>query len=92
MYTNSLGFRDSSCELYPPNNHKRILLLGIRIPRGVGVAFENTFAGILDKKERKKALRSQCIGRNYSPQIHYLKARWLFRKKHLKVKEVWVIY
>lgn len=92
MYTNSLGFRDSSCRTVPlQTNHKRILLLGDSHTEGVGVAFENTFAGILGQEGKKKGIEVlNASAVSYSPKIHYLKARWLFRKKHLKVNEVWV--
>ncbi len=90
--TNSLGFRDSANYKLPlKSNKKRILITGDSHTEGVGVEFEHTFAGILQKKvfpHNIEVLNSAAV--SYSPKIHYLKTDYLLNKKGLECDEVWI--
>jgi hypothetical protein len=48
VYTNSLGFRDAAMRVVSASpSGRRVLLLGDSFTEGIGVAFEDTFAGKL---------------------------------------------
>ena len=53
--TNSLGFKDSQPrKIFLKKTNHRILLMGDSFTEGVGLAYNDTFAGILDNKLRSK--------------------------------------
>jgi hypothetical protein len=89
--TNSLGFRDSSVyKVSEVSKHKRILFLGDSHTEAVGIPFQQSFFGILQKEALKKdidLLNGSAV--SYSPKIHFLKAKYLIENKKLKVNEIW---
>jgi hypothetical protein len=93
FYTNSLGFRDfSTREVSLHSENKRILILGDSHSEGVGIDYQFTFAGILQKAGEEagtEVLNASAV--SYSPKIHYLKGDYLINHLGLKVDEVWVI-
>ncbi len=92
FHTNSLGFRDSSSYTVPLKyDGKRILVLGDSHTEAVGIPYEYSFFGILQKKAMQKKI-SMLNGSavSYSPKIYYLKTKYLLEEKHLKTDEIWV--
>lgn len=93
FYSNSLGFRDKcvrDVSLSSPG--RRILFLGDSHTEGVGVSWENSFAGILaarGEKEGVEVLNGSAV--SYSPKIHYLKAKYLIEQKGLELDEIFVV-
>lgn len=92
MHTNSLGLRDSSVYKVPKKSGlKRILIMGDSHTEGVGVDYEKTFAGILQKYLKKggiEVLNAAAV--SYSQKIYYLKTDYLLNEVGLGVDEVWV--
>ncbi len=93
FYTNNLGFRDLLVRDIPlKTDNKRILILGDSHSEGVGIDYQYTFAGRLQKMFENKGvdiLNASAV--SYSPKIHYLKGDLLLNHKNLEVDEVWVI-
>ena len=81
LYTNSLGFKDARVRDVPAvGDTKRILLIGDSFTEGVGLEFEQTFAGMLyaagqQRKEKIEFLNAGVI--SYSPTIYYKKIKYL---------------
>ncbi len=90
--TNSLGFIDSAnYKVKLKTDDKRILIIGDSHSEGVGVEFEKTFAGILQKQVQSSGIEIlNASAVSYSPKIHYLKTDYFLNKKELDVDEVWV--
>jgi hypothetical protein len=91
--TNNLGFRDfSNQEVALQADKKRILILGDSHSEGVGIDYQFTYAGILQKEAEKhhiEILNASAV--SYSPRIHRLKADHLLNAIGLEVDEVWVV-
>lgn len=63
FYTNSLGFRDASPrEVSLKRKGRRLLIIGDSITEGVGVVYEKTFAGIIDKTLQKDGIETLNAG------------------------------
>jgi|BarGraIncu01121A_1022015.scaffolds.fasta_scaffold11438_2 hypothetical protein len=92
FHTNSLGFRDSSTYKVPFQcNEKRILVLGDSHTEAVGISYEDSFFGILQKKAmQKKISMLNASAVSYSPKIYFLKTKYLLEEKKLKTDEIWV--
>lgn len=82
IYTNSLGFKDGQVRDVPatPDAGRRIILIGDSFTEGVGLKFEDTFAGRLyqsgqDRRERTEFLNAGAV--SYSPIIYYKKIKYL---------------
>ncbi|MGD2033788.1 MAG: hypothetical protein PVF73_01955 [Bacteroidales bacterium] len=92
FHTNSLGFRDiCKKDISLASGKRRILFLGDSHTEGVGVNYENTFAGRLQKMTdtgRVEILNGAAV--SYSPKIHYLKCRYLIEEKGLDFDELYV--
>ena len=90
--TNSLGFRDfHSREVPLSRDNYRILLMGDSHTEGVGVSYENAFAGILQKnlaREGIEVLNASAV--SYSPKLYYLKTRYLLEELGLEIDELFV--
>jgi hypothetical protein len=80
--TNSLGFRDASTRSVPARSEsQRILFIGDSFTEGVGVAFENTFVGIIGDELRSKKINVFNAGViSYSPTIYYSKTKYLIEE------------
>lgn len=91
--TNSLGFKDSSNLNIPlvSKNH-RILLIGDSFTEGVGIKFEDTFAGLLkqDFKQQNIDVLNAAVS-SYSPIIYYRKIKYLIDEVGLKFDSVVVL-
>ena len=80
--TNSLGFKDSQPRKIPfeKTNH-RILLIGDSFTEGIGYAYNDTFAGIIEKKLKDKSIDVfNAAVSSYSPIIYFRKTQYLIEK------------
>ena len=88
--TNSLGFRDKRPrEVSLTSDRYRILFIGDSFTEGVGIAYENTFVGIIDSAMQKKD--SEVLNAavcSYSPAIYYAKIKYLIDSMGLKFAEL----
>ncbi len=81
LYTNSLGFKDASTRVVPlVGRDHRVLLMGDSFTEGIGVAFEDTFAGLLyraglDRATPVEFLNGSAAG--YSPVLYYKRIKYL---------------
>ncbi|MDH5387056.1 MAG: hypothetical protein OEY06_01255 [Gammaproteobacteria bacterium] len=80
--TNSLGFKDSQPrKISLEKTNHRILLMGDSFTEGVGYAYNDTFAGILDKNLKNKNIEVlNAAVSSYSPIIYYRKTQYLINK------------
>ena len=63
LYTNSLGFRDASPrEVSLKRNGRRLPIIGDSITEGVGIPYEKTFAGLIDKTLQKDRIETLNAG------------------------------
>jgi hypothetical protein len=81
FYTNSLGFRDASTRTVSlkPSTY-RTLLIGDSFTEGVGVPFEQSFAGLLVSAGQRQHNRIEFLDAgvvSYSPVIYYKKIKTL---------------
>lgn len=92
LVTNSLGFKDSARRVVSPDTHKkRILFIGDSFTEGLGVPYDKTFVGLVDKRldhEKYDVLNAGVV--SYSPKIYYHKVKYLLEKVHLKINELYV--
>jgi lysophospholipase L1-like esterase len=81
IYTNSLGFKDGKIRDVPAKfDGKRVLLIGDSFTEGVGLAFDDTFAGMLYQAGQKRAEKIEFLNAgviSYSPAIYYRKIKYL---------------
>lgn len=82
LVSNSLGLRDRETrEVSLQTTRHRILFMGDSFTEGVGLPFEQTFAGILSAQldsAQIDVLNGGCIG--YSPKLYYLKTSYLLEQ------------
>jgi len=87
VYTNSLGFRDKAIrQVSPAPSKKRIVLLGDSFVEGLGVSFEESFAGLVSKELDAEILDAGVVG--YSPKLYNLKIKHLVEKTGLIFNEL----
>ncbi len=90
MCTNSLGFRDRAPREIPRRaSGRRVLLLGDSVTEGLGVAYPDTFAGLLDASLARRGvevLNGAVV--SYSPSIYERKTRYLLEERGLAIDEV----
>jgi hypothetical protein len=81
LYTNSLGFKDGKIRDVPAmTDTRRILLIGDSFTEGVGLEFEQTFAGMLYAAGQKRPEKIEFLNAaviSYSPTIYYKKIKYL---------------
>ena len=80
LRTNSLGFRDATARVVPLHGGTpRLLLIGDSFTEGLGVPFEETYAGVLGRRLAGCGIEVLNAGvMSYSPSIYYRKlAYWL---------------
>ena len=90
VFTNSLGFKDASCRevsLTGPKNKRRIVLMGDSFTEGIGMDWEDSFAGILSKNNPDKEFLNAAVV-SYSPKLYYLKTKYLLENVGLKFDEM----
>lgn len=90
LRTNSLGFRDSLVRDIPLKTDAwRILFMGDSFTEGIGLPYEETFAGIIDRTLRDKnvdILNGAAI--SYSPIIYWRKTKHLIETVGLEFNEL----
>ena len=81
FYTNSLGFRDASVRDVPANSPvRRVLLMGDSFTEGLGVNFEDSFAGLLYSAGMRRASKMEFLDAGviaYSPVLYYQKIKFM---------------
>jgi hypothetical protein len=91
LMTNSLGFKDSSVRDVPMKpTSRRILLIGDSFTEGIGLNFEDTFAGMLANAGQQRSDRIEFLDAgvvSYSPSIYYKKIKY-FLERGLQFDEV----
>jgi hypothetical protein len=81
LITDSLGFKDGSTREVPlKSDSRRILLIGDSFAEGIGINFEDSFAGQLyragqERSEKIEFLNAGAV--SYSPSIYYKKIKHL---------------
>lgn len=89
-FINSLGFRDYSTNVIPlVGNKQRLLVIGDSFTEGIGVNYENTFAGIIAKNLETNGIEILNAGvSSYSPAIYNKKLKYLIDDLGLHVDRV----
>ena len=91
IFTNSLGFRDASVREVPNKSaYRRVLVIGDSFTEGLGLPFEETFAGKLYLAGQAAANKTEFLNAGvagYSPTIYYAKIKH-FLDRGLKFDEV----
>jgi hypothetical protein len=81
LFTNSLGFKDGSVREVPLKaSSRRILLIGDSFTEAIGMPYENSFVGLLDRAGNARAQRIEFLDAgvaSYSPSIYYKKVKYL---------------
>jgi lysophospholipase L1-like esterase len=82
VFTNNLGLKDASDrEVAPISSGRRILLIGDSFTEGIGLPFEETFAGMLTRAGQERGpdtIEFLNAGvSSYSPSIYYKKVKHL---------------
>jgi len=90
VYTNSLGFRDRATrEIALRSDKHRLVIMGDSFTEGVGVNFEETFAGIVEQELGKAGVEVLNAGVvSYSPIIYWKKAENLLENVGFKFDEM----
>jgi lysophospholipase L1-like esterase len=92
-YTNSLGFLDTAVRDVPlVAGGRRVLLMGDSVTEGFGVAFDQSFAGILAAElaaEGIEVLNAAVL--SYSPKLYYLKTKYLIEEVGLGFDALYVL-
>lgn len=91
-FSNSLGFRDSRIRDVPlTSGRPRILLIGDSFTDGVGVPWEETFAGYLEQALAPRGIEVLNAGCNsYTPILSKIKIRHLVEKVGLQFDQVFL--
>jgi lysophospholipase L1-like esterase len=86
VFTNSLGFRDRSPREVPLiSDQFRLVLMGDSFTQGVGLDYDETFAGIVGEALGKKGVDVLDAGvGSYSPIIYWRKTKYLLETAGLK--------
>ncbi|MBV9561918.1 MAG: SGNH/GDSL hydrolase family protein [Bradyrhizobium sp.] len=91
LFTNSLGFKDGSARDVPMRSDAhRILLIGDSFTEGIGMTWEDSFAGLLAQRGEKLSDKVEFLDAgvaSYSPSIYYRKIKYLL-DRGLKFDEV----
>jgi hypothetical protein len=84
LTTNNLGFKDSAVREVPlKSSSRRILLMGDSFAEGIGMTFDNSFAGLLDQAGHQRAEKVEFLNAgvaSYSPVIYYKKIKYLLER------------
>lgn len=93
IITNSLGFKDSKIRNIEKNSsERRIIFIGDSFTEGVGLDYENTFVGIIDKYLSKYSILVLNAGvGSYSPKMYYRKIKYLIENENIKFSDL-VVY
>jgi hypothetical protein len=81
LITNSLGFKDASVRNVPLKSaSRRVLLIGDSFAEGIGMSFEDSFAGMLYRAGQERSEKIEFLNAgvvSYSPSIYYKKIKHL---------------
>lgn len=78
LITNSLGFKDASPRDVPQkSSSRRVLLIGDSFTEGIGMRFEDSFAGRLQQAGEGRVEFLNAGVASYSPSIYYRKIKYL---------------
>lgn len=81
LITDSLGFKDDSVRKVPLKSaSRRILLIGDSFAEGIGMSFEDSFAGQLYRAGQERSEKIEFLNAgvaSYSPSIYYRKIKYL---------------
>lgn len=81
LVTNSLGFKDASTRTIPLKPaSRRVLLIGDSFAEGIGMGYEDSFAGLLQRAGQQRNDRIEFLNAgvaSYSPVIYYKKIKYL---------------
>lgn len=92
MITNSLGFRDRTPRHVPlESDRRRLMIIGDSFGEGVGVPYEQTFAGLIEDRlaaSDVEVLNASVI--SYSPKLYYLKTRYFVEQVGLAIDDLLV--
>jgi hypothetical protein len=92
MFTNSLGFRDRRPrQVSLKSKGNRLLIIGDSFGEGVGVLYEETFAGMLESRFEStglEVLNASVV--SYSPKLYYLKTKHLLEEVGLEFEHLMV--
>ena len=81
LITNNLGLKDASARNVPLKSpSRRVLLIGDSFAEGIGMSFEDSFAGMLyraGQERREKIEFLDAAVASYSPSIYYKKIKYL---------------
>ena len=81
LTTDSLGFKDASVRNVPLKSaSRRILLIGDSFAEGIGMSFEDSFAGQLYRAGQERSEKIEFLNAgvaSYSPSIYYKKIKYL---------------
>ena len=90
FFTNSLGFRDAEIRDVPERSDRpRLLIIGDSYAEGVGVRWEDTFAGRLARELGVRGVEVLNAGvMSYTPILEKIKIRYLAEKKNLQFGRV----
>ena len=90
--TNDLGFRDAAPRMVSKRPaSRRLLILGDSFTEGLGVSFEETFAGIIADRLRPEGVDVlNAAVSSYSPAIYYRKTKYLLEARKLHFDHVMV--
>jgi len=91
LITDSLGFKDASVRNVPLKSaSRRILLIGDSFVEGIGMSFEDSFAGLLYRAGQERSDKVEFLNAgvaSYSPSIYYKKIKYLI-ESGLQLDEV----
>jgi hypothetical protein len=91
LITDSLGFKDASVRSVPlKSDSRRILLIGDSFTEGIGMSFEDSFAGMLYRAGQERGEKIEFLNAgvaSYSPSIYYKKIKY-FLESGLQFDEV----
>lgn len=81
LVTNSLGFKDASARDIPLKPaSRRVLLIGDSFAEGIGMNYEDSFAGLLQRAGQQRNDKIEFLNAgvaSYSPSIYYKKVKYL---------------
>lgn len=81
LVTNSLGFKDTSARTIPMKSaSRRVLLIGDSFAEGIGMSYEDSFAGLLQRAGQQRNEKIEFLNAgvaSYSPVIYYKKIKYL---------------
>jgi hypothetical protein len=81
LTTDSLGFKDASVRnVSLKSTSRRVLLIGDSFAEGIGMSFEDSFAGMLYRAGQERSEKIEVLNAGvatYSPSIYYKKIKYL---------------